>query len=307
MLKVEKGKIVNTATGRPVYLRGVNLGGWLMKEAYFLHAPAFPERKFRKTFQQHLGTAALKDFDKTFRENFITRGDMKTIASWVFNCVRLPFHYNVVESSAGVYRSPGLKYLDSAMKWAKEYKVHVILDLHAVPGSQNHDWHSDSLGAADFWERPESRKRACALWQFVAKRYKGHPYLAGYDILNESVTKKVDLLNEYYRGAMAAIRKEDTGRICFVEGNNWATDISCLDEFKDDNYALSIHSYEPLNMTFNLVPLLTYPGRQKGYVCNKQTLRKHVTGYAREAGRRGLPVFVGEFGVNYRDNHNGED
>ena len=42
-LKTEKTKIV-ASKNKPVLLRGINLGGWLMMEAYLLRAPNRPEK-----------------------------------------------------------------------------------------------------------------------------------------------------------------------------------------------------------------------------------------------------------------------
>jgi hypothetical protein len=46
-LKTKKTNIINSK-GKEVVLKGINLGGWLMMEAYFHHAPNFPEHKFKK-------------------------------------------------------------------------------------------------------------------------------------------------------------------------------------------------------------------------------------------------------------------
>lgn len=56
--------------------------------------------------------------------------------------------------------------------------LYVILDLHAVPGGQNQDWHSDSgMSEAMFWRFKEFQDRVINLWVEIAKRYKGNPYV----------------------------------------------------------------------------------------------------------------------------------
>jgi len=144
------------------------------------------------------------------------------------------------------------------------------------------------------------------LWEILADRYKDNSCIAGYDLLNESVTDNVKLLNQLYHQLIKTIRAIDQNHILFIEGNKWATDISCLDEFADDNYVLSIHSYEPLDFTFNFIPHLRYPFNQKGRICNKDTLRQHLDQYKIVADKRNVPVFVGEFGVNTREGLYGE-
>lgn len=301
-----QGQTIVDARGKTVYLRGINLGGWLMKEAYLLHAPNFPERKMKQTFIKALGQEAWDDWEATFRAQFIQKDDFARIRNMGLNCVRVPFHYRLVESTPGQYDSAGVKYLDQVMDWAGEYQLYVILDLHAAPGCQNHDWHSDSLGAADFWKRPAYQTRACRIWEFLASRYADKEFLAGYDLLNEAVVEDTALLNNYYRSAIAALRRHDTRHIVFIEGNRWATDLGCLDRFEDENYVLSFHTYEPLDMTFNFVPLKAYPAGRGASRYDARNLRAHLQSYLSVARQRQVPLFVGEFGVHYRAGQSGE-
>ncbi len=305
-LSQEATKIVDEA-GREVVLKGVNLGGWLMMEGYILHSINFAARIFKKNFAKALGKKALDDFETDFHDNFIKEKDFKRIAQMKFNCIRLPFHYGLIESKPYVYSKEGLKYLDRAVAWAKKYKLWVILDLHAAPGAQNHDWHSDSLGKAGLWHNKEYQKRTFALWEFLADHFKDEKTIAGYDLLNESVIDDSRLLNAFYKTLIKRIRSVDKNHILFVEGNKWAMDLDCLDTFDDTNMALSIHSYQPLEFTFNFVPHLSYPLKHDGLAWNRGTLKKMLLAYKRIAQKRGLPVFVGEFGVNYRQGLFGED
>jgi len=212
------------------------------------------------------------------------------VASWGMNCIRLPFHYKIGADAKAI------SYLDKAIVWARKHKVYLILDLHAAYGAQNHDWHSDSLGAAELWTKKANRHKTYDLWQKLADRYKDETIIAGYDVLNEAVLQDADLLNEFYRETIKAIRRADKNHILFIEGKHWAQQIDVLDDFADDNWVYSIHFYEPLEFTFNLVPFLRYP--LDG--CNKDVLRRRMEGYFLFAQKKQRPVHVGEFGVNYR-------
>ncbi len=304
-LRTHKTHIVD-AQGRKVMLRGVNLGGWLMMEGYFMQAPNIAVRQFKKTFASALGEKTLKDFERNFYATFIQEKDFQEIAKLGFNCIRLPFHHGLVETRPYHYSLEGLAYLDRAIAWAKKYHLYVILDLHAAPGSQNHDWHSDSLGQAELWKKKIFQARTFALWEFLAHRYKDNVTIAGYDLLNEAVINDVKGLNDFYATLIKRIRAVDPRHILFVEGNTWATDLKSLDKFYDDRIALSIHFYHPMDFTFNFVPLLSYPLRYQGIRWDKAMLRRMVASYAKIAKDYPAPVFVGEFGVQSRDNREGE-
>ncbi len=294
------GTDIVDGNGRKVMLKGVNFGGWLMMEAYFMHAPNTPEQLMKKQFAKALGIRALADLQENFLGNFITESDMRQVAEWGFNCVRLPFNYRNITVH-------GTDYLDMAVQWANKYNVYLILDLHAAPGAQNHDWHSDSLGQAELWTKRSNRAQTYALWEKIADRYKDEPMVAGYDLLNESVTADVGTLNEFYRKLVRVIRLSDKKHILFIEGNRWSQDLTVLDDLKDDNWAYSIHFYEPLDFTFNFVPHLRYPLKSAAGDWDKGTTARRLEEYRKFAEERGRPVHVGEFGVHYREGLYKED
>lgn len=304
-LRTSGTKIVD-GNDRPVRLRGVNFGGWLMMEAYFMHAPNLAVHRFKERFQKELGEEALLDFEKSFHDAFIKESDFKNVKQQGFNCIRLPFNCRLVEKIPYTIDLEGVKYLDKAVRWAKKYKIFVILDLHAAPGAQNHDWHSDSDGRALLWDNPEYQKRTLAIWHFLADRYKNEEYVAGYDLLNEAVLHDAGKLNKLYHRMINTIRSADKNHILFIEGNRWAQDLDCLDEFDDDNYVLSVHNYEPIDFTFNYVAHLHYPLNTKERKWNKQSMLKHLSRFADVSKKRNVPIFVGEFGVNTREGIYGE-
>lgn len=292
---------------RPVLLKGVNLGGWLLMEGYILHSLNVAERVFKKDFAAACGKRELSRFESDFRDNFIRESDIKRIAQTGFNCVRVPFNSRLIETAPYRYSKDGARYLDRVITWARRHGIYVILDLHAACGAQSSDWHADSLGRPELWEEEEFRKRTLGLWEFVADRYKNEPTVAGYDILNEAVTDDVRLLNSFYKRVIARIRSVDRNHILFIEGNKWARDLDCLDDVPDENLVLSIHFYEPIDFTFNFVPQLSYPLKSRQGSWNKKTMAAMLSAYQKISKRRDRPIFVGEFGVNAREGLYGED
>jgi endoglucanase len=303
-LSTKKTKIV--CDKEEVRLCGVNLGGWLMMEAYILHAPNFAEQLFKRHFKEAFGAPALEEFERVFRSTFIQETDIENISRWGFNCIRVPFNHRLIETAPYIYSEEGLKYIDAVIRWAGAKGLWVILDLHSAPGAQNHDWHSDSLGPADLWSDEEFQKRTCALWAMLADRYKNEPWVAGYDLLNEPVLEDTKLLNRFYRDCIRAVRRSDRSHLIFIEGNIWGTDLECLDLFDDDHYALQFHSYEPLQFTFNFTPHLTYPAKDGPAAWGPDVFRRHLEKYAKISRSREVPLLLGEFGVNYRNGFYGE-
>ncbi|MCK5013610.1 MAG: glycoside hydrolase family 5 protein [Candidatus Omnitrophica bacterium] len=305
-LRTNKTKIVSKG-GKLIQLKGVNLGGWLMMEAYILHAPNFPEQTFKKEFVEALGEKALYSFEKEYREHFIREADIKNISRLGFNCVRVPFNYRLIGKTPYRYDKEGVQFLDQVIRWAKKYGIWVILDLHAAQGSQNCDWHADSTGRAELWTKKEHQERVFALWEFLADRYESEESVAGYDLLNEAVLEDPKLLNRFYKKAIKRIRSVDENHILFIEGNKWATDVDCLEEYHDDNYVLSIHNYDPLDFVLNFVPHLSYPFKPSEGGWNEEMIRRNLSRYQKISQKREIPFFAGEFGVNARQGLFGED
>jgi endoglucanase len=292
-----------------VIIKGVNIGGWLMMEGYILAGRNISESVFKREFTKKYKAKGLVEFEKFYRDNFINEIDFKNISQMGANTVRLPFNYRLIEIKPYKYDEQGLVYLEKSLNWANKYGLKVILDLHAAPGSQNHDWHSDSDGRAMFWKTPQLRDRACALWQLLSGRFKDKPALLGYDILNEPVLDKSKkaVLIKFYQDAVKAIRQTDKKNKIFLEGNTWATDINGLKAVLSDNVSISIHSYVPLDYAFNFVPGQSFPGKSGGGVWSEEVLLRHFSQYSKFAQKNKTDIWVGEFGINWRGGFYGED
>lgn len=308
-LTVSGGRI--TAGGRPLILRGLNLGGWLMMEGYILGGRNIPEKDFKANLAKAQGKKALDDFVRCFRDNFIREEDFALIKKLGANCVRLPFNQRLIEDekAPGKYSRIGLGYLKKAVGWCYKYGLYCILDLHAATGCQNADWHADSRGEKYFWRDKTYRQRTIKVWRFLAEQFKNEPAVAGYDILNEPVcygAKEIAALQDFCRQAIGAIRHVDKRHIIFCEGNLWANDLSVLGKINNNNIALSVHFYEPTEFVFNFRPDLVWPDRRSENFGRPADLLARLREHYQAARRLGMPVLVGEFGVNWRGGLAGE-
>jgi aryl-phospho-beta-D-glucosidase BglC (GH1 family) len=308
-LKVSDARIVDES-GKPVTLRGVALGGWLMMEGYMTGGRNIAERTFRAGFGKALGPEALADFTRSFRNAFIREEDIETIKSWGANCIRIPFNYRLIEYEDRPFSldHEGLEYLDRAVGWCEKHSLYCVLDMHAVPGAQNQDWHADCDGKPEFFSSEANIDRYLRLWYFLAGRYRDAGAVAGYDILNEPVVPLQDerIVRDVYVRAIKEIRDTGDRHIIFLEGNVWAQRIDFLGAMADRNTVYSVHAYPPIDFTFNLEKDLRYPGRAQGFLWNRKKLELLAAPYRIFTDLVKKPLYVGEFGVNARDNVNGE-
>ncbi len=245
------GKEIVDPAGQPLLLRGFGLGGWLVPEGYMLHVPGYGSpTSIRMLIEQLLGPADTAEFYRRYQTNYVNEKDIRLIASWGCNSIRLPFTYQLLspKDQPGVFLEEGFQVLDSLIAWCQRAGLYVILDMHCAPGGQNAHNISDSDGTARLWTEPANQDRTVALWRQIAARYADEPWLAGYDLLNEPVMPtgftNLDLRNLYRRIALA-IREVDANHLLFIEGSAFATDFTDLTPplLYGSNVAYSFHKY----------------------------------------------------------------
>ncbi len=162
-----KGKEIVDPEGKPVLLKGIGLGNWLVPEGYmFKFDKVSSPRLITDLFNILLGEAEANRFWQKFREDYITRDDIKFIRERGFNSVRVPFNYRLFVGNAPEYRleGPGYALLDSAVKWCREVNLPVVLDMHCSPGGQTGDNIDDSYGYPFLFESEENIALTVKIW-----------------------------------------------------------------------------------------------------------------------------------------------
>ena len=253
--------IVSSTTGDTVILRGMGLGGWMVQEGYMLQTAEFanPQHQIKAKIEEVIGAVNTELFYEKWLENHCRKADIDSLASWGFNSVRLPMHYNLYTlpiedepvSGEQTWLTRGFEMTDSLIEWCKANEMYVILDLHGAPGGQGND-----IGISDrdptkpsLWQSPKNWDKAVALWKRLAERYKDEPWVAAYDLLNEP---NWDLpngtaLRKFYEEITDSIRAIGDEHILIIEGNWFANDFTGLTPPWDDNMAYGPHKYWSYN------------------------------------------------------------
>lgn len=223
--------------GRVVILRGMNI---------MSSAKGHPER---------LPSLKEEDVERYARE-------------WGFNVVRYLIFWDAVEPSAGEYDADYLDKTEERLDWFAERGVHVILDMHqdvysqyfccdgapewaieddGLPFEQHPIWSFNYFAPAvmaafdNFFdyagEHTYLQDHFADAWIQVVERFKDHPAVLGYDILNEPSPGSVydvgdvtvtqpdgeaaefdrTLFTEFYERMIAAIRSADEDGWIFYE------------------------------------------------------------------------------------------
>ncbi len=252
-----EGKSIVDPDGEEVLLRGMGLGGWMLMEGYMMQSSdvADTQHEFEERLVALMGQEKTDEFFDAWLANHVTRADIDSLASWGFNSVRLPMHYNLFtlpveeEPVEGehTWLSTGFDLVDSLLGWCQANNMYLVLDLHAAPGGQGanaaiSDYDPDK---PSLWESKANRDKTVALWKKLAERYKDEEWIGGYDLINEPNWDLPGgtLLRALYKEITDSIRAVGDNHILFIEGNWWANDFTGLTPPWDDNMVYSFHKY----------------------------------------------------------------
>ncbi len=190
--------------------------------------------------------------------------------------------------------------LDKALEACRRYGIKVVVDMHSPPGGRhlNHD-------VAMFHE-PKYQDHFVAWWEKIARRYKGHPAIWGYDLINEPVQSVppppgvADYLGTQVRAAKA-VRAIDPKVPIFIEAAEWdsAAGYRELEPVDVPNVIYQVHMYVPGTFThqgvFSKGTPTTYPGKIGSVVWDKERLRKVLAPVREFQLAYNVHIYVGEF------------
>jgi endoglucanase len=286
-LRTRRTEIVD-GRDEPVRLKGTNIGGWLNMEN-FITGYAGNETMMRAAVREVLGDDSYELFFERLLSAFYADADAAFLAETGLNCVRIPLNYRHLESDAQPFEiiEDGFRHLDRAIAAGGAHGVYSLIDLHALPGWQNHHWHSDNpTNHALFWEHPHFQDRVVGLWEAIADRYRDNAWVAGYNLMNEPADESRAVVGPFYRRLSAAIRAVDPDHILFLDGNTYSTEFDFFDAEPLENAVYALHDYVPAGL-----------GRAAEY--DRDAAEEKFLQRSEYARRTETPIYVGEFAPIY--------
>ena len=261
MLHTKGCKIYN-ARNEQIFLRGTNLGGWLLQEDWMAATKGIDSQwELIEKLAKRFGEEKRDNLINAWEDNFITVYDIDLIKNYAFNCVRDPFWYrNFMLDDEGTYRRKADGIIDfSRLDWVVEEcgkrGIYVVLDMHGVPGFQSVAHHSGRCHHCELYDdtpRGEFfRNLAVDLWQRIAAHFKGNPIVCMYDLMNEPMcdnepkisSKYVEVYNLLYK----AVRAVDPEHIITIEGIWTPLDLPPTAKYGWTNVVYQYHLYEHNN------------------------------------------------------------
>ncbi|KAH9838253.1 glycoside hydrolase [Rhodofomes roseus] len=201
-------------------IRGVNLGGWFVLEPWI--TPSIFEKTNNTnivdeyTFGQLLDSNYASSALEQHWDTWITEDDFKAIKAAGLNHVRIPVGYWSVpitsadtsySTDASPYVTGAWPYLLRALNWANENSVHVILDLHGAPGSQNGFDNSGHRGSANWANNSTNIERTLDIIRFMVDKVGGMVNVI--ELLNEPAGWVSDVgsaIGTYWKDGYSIVR-----------------------------------------------------------------------------------------------------
>jgi aryl-phospho-beta-D-glucosidase BglC (GH1 family) len=248
-----KGKEIIGVDGKPLLIKGTNLGNWLVPEGYmFKFQVASSPRLINELFSELFGTAETKKFWSKYLSSYITKGDIRYLHSLGMNSIRVPFNYRMFTDEYymgghGIQR--GFALMDSVVAWCAAENMTVLLDMHAAPGGQTGDNIDDSYAYPFLYESKDDQELLCSIWTKIADHYKNNTTIMGYDLFNEPIPHFFDtahlnpFLEPLFKKVTAAVRKVDKNHLIFLEGAQWASNFAAFGKPFDNKLVYQFHKY----------------------------------------------------------------
>ncbi|EOQ99270.1 hypothetical protein E3P77_02861 [Wallemia ichthyophaga] len=270
---------------------GVNLGNWLIPEWSWMGHPDGISYN-GDIYSQCAGrTAECTEEMRTNWEGYILESDLEYISNHGANMVRIPVPFYAFIDTTGDEPYP----TDEAQKMEltrvlnllPAYGLHAVIDIHAVPGSQNGLEHSGRLGEAYFltqtsqyWERALNTVRAVT--EYVQSLPEDTQcMIAGIENANEIKPENDDQIGTTKKFAVESYDIVNKAGFTLVTSDAFLGPAKWSDMFtQGENVALDVHRYwaysDPASVT-------------------DASIADDLAKFATEAAASHLPIFIGEY------------
>lgn len=200
--------------------RGVNLGGWLSQ--------------------------CLDNYNDAHYSSFITEDDIRCIAGWGLDHVRLPVDYNVIQQDDGQFIESGFQYIDNCVRWCENSGLNMVLDIHKACG-----FVFDDASYCSFFTDAAMQDLFVSLWEELARRYGNRENIA-FELLNEVTNKEfAQPWNRILKRTIQAIRQIAPTTKIIVGGifNSSIYGLTLMEAPYDENVVFTFHCYSPMVFT----------------------------------------------------------
>lgn len=257
------------------------------------------------------------------RAQYFTEQDVRRIAEWGFDHVRLPIDEEQMFHEDGTKDAEAFSLLHNALKLCNKYNLKAVVDLHILRS------HYFNAAYKPLFTERAAQEAFYECWRQISGELKDYSTsMVAYELMNEPVADDPEDWNKIVKECYSAIRELEKERVIVIGSNMWQSfrtaQYLALPE-GDPNIILSFHYYEPMVLTHyqagwteykDYGGAVNYPGqtiteeqiaarpeseqiafgRWTAESYSKERFAEEFKMAADVAKRYGIPVYCGEYG-----------
>lgn len=165
-----------------------------------------------------------------------------------FDFARLPLDYRIWTKAARHIDDSKLKWLDQAVQWCMQRRLHVCICLHRAPGYTVAQPPEPADLFGEGMQSEAAREEFARQWGMFAQRYGHIPGGAlSFNLVNEPAKVSGAVYAKVAKVAIEAIRQHDHDRLIIADGISWGT--RPVRELLPLGVAQSTRGYAPFRLT----------------------------------------------------------
>jgi len=184
------------------------------------------------------------------REKYITKDDIRLIASFGFDHVRIPFDEEELWDENNCIKTTVLSSFLQCVEWCITYNLKVVIDFHIL--RSHHFNNANSEGAMTLWSDKKEQEKFLRLWDELSAIFKKYPHShVAYELMNEPVAPTNGEWNRFIKKGIDFVSALEPERTLLYGPNEWQMIENFPDLYvpEEKNLLLSFHTYEPLLFT----------------------------------------------------------
>ncbi len=196
-----------------------------------------------------------------------------------FTNVRIPIHWGIRIDDDGSIDKKFLDRVEEVINWSLARGLVTIIDTH------HEEWIINNYSG--------NKAKLIRIWEQVAERFKDKPSNLVFELFNEPRAPMTAAdVSDLNHTLLKTIRKTNPQRIAIVTGGNWGNwqDLYNVSWPDDEFLMVSLHYYEPFDFTHEYTSSWSNTGQVQNDL-------DEILGWLKNT--KGVPGFVGEFGVNH--------
>ena len=257
------------------------------------------------------------------RASYFTEDDVRRIAEWGFDHVRIPIDEEQMVLEDGTKDAEAFALLHQALDLCRKYGLRAVVDLHILRS------HHFVASVRPLFTEEAAQEAFYECWRKLSGELKGYSTAwVAYELMNEPVADDPEDWNKIAGRCYQVIRELEKDRVIVIGSNRWQS-FDTVEQLAlpegDPNLILSFHYYSPMPLTHYQASWTEYrryagPVHYPGQVVKEEEIALrpeaeqeefgHWTSevydkarFAAEFGRvvavakrYGIPVYCGEYG-----------